>query len=95
MLEALWSKWDANNSLSAAELRLAIGCFSLEEGRLPDSLEDLVPRYLESIPLDEFTGEPFGYSREEETLYEEHQNSDPDWPTPGRSWSLRRWRGAR
>lgn len=40
---------------------LALRCYHLEHGRLPDSLEELAPAYFDEVPLDPFTEEPFGY----------------------------------
>ncbi|MEM7413615.1 MAG: hypothetical protein AAF430_25505 [Myxococcota bacterium] len=38
-------------------------------GRLPDSLEDLVPRYLPATPKDHFDGRPLRYSAGSRTVY--------------------------
>ena len=40
---------------------LAIDEYRLERGHLPESLAELVPRYLPSIPLDPFSGQPLVY----------------------------------
>jgi hypothetical protein len=40
---------------------LAIEGWALEYGALPDTLEQLVPDWLDSIPLDPVTGKPFQY----------------------------------
>lgn len=47
-------------------LRVALGIawFRAEKGRLPATLEDLVPRYLESVPLDPKQGLPLKYDGE-------------------------------
>jgi hypothetical protein len=46
-----------------AALALATRLFSLDYGRFPTRLDELVPAYLPSLPVDPFspTGEPFGY----------------------------------
>ena len=49
-----------------AELRLnrlflALRCYQLEHGRLPESLDELVPEYFDQVPLDPFSEEPFRY----------------------------------
>ena len=43
---------------------LALRCHQLEQGRLPASLDELVPAYFDRVPVDPFTGEPFGYDPE-------------------------------
>ena len=47
-------------------LRVALGIawFRAERGRLPATLADLVPRYLESVPLDPKGGQPLKYDGE-------------------------------
>ena len=53
----------------AGRLLLAARAYLLERGVLPESLEDLVPRYLPEIPIDAFDGKPFKYSRKKGVLY--------------------------
>jgi hypothetical protein len=43
------------------QVYLALRCYQLEHGRLPEKLDALAPEYLKAIPLDPFTGKPFGY----------------------------------
>ncbi len=43
------------------QLYLALRCYQIDHGKLPTSLGALAPQYLDSCPLDPFTGEPFGY----------------------------------
>src|ERR1700722_845219 len=40
---------------------LAVRCYQTEQGRLPPSLEQLVPMYLQQVPLDPFSGRPIIY----------------------------------
>lgn len=44
--------------LRAARAALAAERFRLDAGRLPESLDELVPRYLEAVPIDPFDGGP-------------------------------------
>ncbi len=39
-----------------ARMRAAIAAFHREEGRYPRTLEELVPKYLPSVPVDPATG---------------------------------------
>jgi hypothetical protein len=47
--------------LRLTQLFIALRCYQLEHGRLPDSLDALAPQYLKVVPMDPFTGKPFGY----------------------------------
>ena len=58
---------DAN--LAATKLIIACHLFQRETGRKPQSLEELVPTYLPSIPLDPFDGKPFRYNPEKGVVY--------------------------
>lgn len=60
--------------LRACQLKLALRLYQAENGELPAGLDALVPRYLQSIPLDPFSGQPLRYrcSRGEWI----------DWPQP-------------
>ncbi|MEO8427574.1 MAG: hypothetical protein ABI651_10735 [Verrucomicrobiota bacterium] len=53
---------------SAAYLRLflcgmAVRAFYLEQGTYPTNLADLVPIYLDAVPLDQFSGKPLHYRK--------------------------------
>jgi hypothetical protein len=49
----------ARERLLTAEL--AVRCYQSEQGRLPQSLEQLVPKYLQQVPSDPFSGRPVIY----------------------------------
>jgi len=55
--------------LAATRALLAIAAYRAEKGALPDSLEALVPAYLEALPLDPYTGKSFLYSASKMILY--------------------------
>ncbi len=52
--------------LRSARCALAVDQYRMEKGRWPDGLGDLVPEYLESVPLDPFTGDPLLYRATDE-----------------------------
>lgn len=56
-------------SLSGARILLALKCFQLDRGHLPESLHDLVPDYLSEIPRDPFDGRPLRYSPVKKIIY--------------------------
>jgi len=62
-------KCNENVNVAATQLVLALGAFERENGHLPASLDELVPRYLESVPLDDFDGKPMRYSRKARIVY--------------------------
>ena len=51
------------------QLIIALKAYKVENGRLPEKIEDLVPEYLKALPLDEFDGKPLRYSREKQVVY--------------------------
>lgn len=53
---------------------LAIASYELDNGELPDSLEQLQPNYLDEIPEDIFNGETLGYSKQQHWLYASGMN---------------------
>ena len=36
---------------------------------MPETLDELVPEYFESVPLDDFDGKPMKYSKEKRVVY--------------------------
>ena len=56
-------------SARSARVALAVERFRLEHGALPDSLDALVPRYIDAIPEDPFTGKPLLYRKLEPAGY--------------------------
>jgi len=56
-------------NLGATRALLALKAYKKEKGALPDSLEALVPEYLEAIPLDDLDGKPLRYDSEKKELY--------------------------
>jgi hypothetical protein len=53
--------WTAK--LLCADTALAVEGYRLAKGRLPDTLQELVPDFLERIALDPFDGQPLRYRR--------------------------------
>lgn len=55
--------------LRCAETAMAIEQYRLAQDELPESLEELVPVFMEAVPLEPFDGEPLRYIRHEEGGY--------------------------
>lgn len=71
---------------------LAMRVFEMEKGRLPETLEELVPEYLDAVPADDFDGEPLRYDPEKRIIYSVGENLLDDGgftPDEAREW----WQG--
>ena len=52
--------------LEAAKLYVAVCRFKKENGQLPESLDEVTPRYIDALPMDPFTDGPFVYGKTED-----------------------------
>jgi hypothetical protein len=52
-----------------AGIACAIERFKLAKGKLPESLDDLVPQFIEKLPHDIITGQPLKYKRTNDEQY--------------------------
>jgi len=50
-------------TIRATDAALAVEQFSRKNGSLPETLDELVPEFLDEVPLDPFDGKPLRYSR--------------------------------
>jgi hypothetical protein len=71
----LMTRWQGWRSIQRAEMRhnrvaahvrlltaeLAVRCYQSEQGRAPSVLEQLVPKYLQRVPIDPFNDRPVTY----------------------------------
>ena len=55
--------------LSATRLLIALKCYKMRTGKLPQTLDALVPDYIDKIPADNFDGQPMRYSAEKKLIY--------------------------
>jgi len=69
MERAHLAKCRENVTVAATRLLFALKAYELEKGKLPDSLDELVPDYIKAIPLDDMDGKPMRYSREKKIVY--------------------------
>ncbi len=65
-LRSVESKVTAIAELRLTRLHRALRIYHLEQGELPETLDALVPDYMDEVPLDPFTHEAFLYEREAE-----------------------------
>ena len=55
--------------ITATKIVLALRCYKNDHGGLPKTLDELVPEYLDSVPIDSFDGKPMRYSKEKKIIY--------------------------
>ncbi|MDF3129658.1 hypothetical protein P0Y35_10675 [Kiritimatiellaeota bacterium B1221] len=67
-MDLMASSW-MGQKLILFKTQIALQRYHLDHGQLPESLSQLVPRYLTQRPLDPFTGEDITYFREKQFLY--------------------------
>src|SRR5207237_7452379 len=76
----------------ADKLKLALLLFEAEKGRLPASLDELVPDFLPAVPLDPFSGQRFHYrvSRGEKFQPQRRTDRPEQDVSPGQAifWSV-------
>ena len=51
------------SKIEMAQIAIAISIYRKEKGDLPDTIQQLVPEYLEVIPVEDATGEPYEMSK--------------------------------
>jgi hypothetical protein len=61
--EPQWKRHAALNAM--LRIDLAIHMFQRDQGRLPETLDELAPAYVNKLPLDPFSGQPFRYEPQE------------------------------
>jgi hypothetical protein len=66
---ALEQKCRANVDLAATRILLALKAYKLEKGKLPATLAELAPEYLDSVPLDDFDGQPMRSNAARRVVY--------------------------
>jgi hypothetical protein len=75
---ALQQKCRASFDIGATRILLALKAYKLEKGRLPATLAELVPEYLDSVPLDDYDGKPMRYNVAKRVVYSVGKNLKDD-----------------
>ena len=67
-------------TIQAADAGIAVELYRRENGKLPTSLNDLVPKFLPSVPIDPINGKPMLYKADENgfTIYSVGNNGIDD-----------------
>lgn len=58
-----------NVEVAGTRLLIAARAFAADSGRLPEDLADLVPRYIGSVPADDYDGRPMRYNPGKKVIY--------------------------
>ena len=58
-----------NVDVNATQLLLALKIYKTRNGKLPESLSELVPELFPQVPIDDFDGQPFRYSPDKKLIY--------------------------
>ncbi len=74
----LQGKCAYNTRLDGIRLRMAVLGYKHRYGELPESLSALAPEFIESLPVDAYSGQPFYYSRKRQVLYSVSRNLTND-----------------
>ena len=62
-------KCQTNVEVAVTRTLLAMKAYKLDKGRLPETLEQLVPEYLDAVPIDDFDGKPIHYNPAKRIIY--------------------------
>ncbi|MDO8529140.1 MAG: hypothetical protein Q7S18_00530 [bacterium] len=62
-------KFQESFSVKETQLLLALKAYKQDTGNLPDSLDNLIPKYIPEIPQDPFDGKTIKYSPEKKIIY--------------------------
>jgi hypothetical protein len=54
---------------TATELLVALKIYKMQNGKLPESLSELVPEFFPQVPIDDFDGKSFRYLPEKKIIY--------------------------
>lgn len=66
---AIYKMHELNFELEAVKTILALKAYKQSNGDLPESLSDLVPKYLNSVPKDPIDGKDIKYSKSKKIVY--------------------------
>lgn len=86
----LESKVRADLRVSATAVLVGIRRYEIDRGSLPDTMEDLIPAYIDSAPIDPYDGQPLRYIADDQIIYSvgkdgEDAGGSATWLTDGRS----------
>jgi hypothetical protein len=77
-LSMLAKQKQSSCALQATRVILALRAFQLKHGTLPETLNALVPEFLDKVPADDFNGQPLHYSASKKIVYSVGKNLKDD-----------------
>ena len=86
MSGVIYKKCDEDFQISVNQILLAIKAYRLDHGDHPSSLDELVPRYLSSVPSDPFGDQQIRYDNSKKILYSVGQGGVDVGGSVGEDW---------
>jgi hypothetical protein len=80
------SRCKQNLFLNVTKTMLGVKSYKNDYGKYPDSLDDLVPTYLPSVPIDPFDENPIRYSPEKKIIYSVGEDMEDLGGSSGDDW---------
>lgn len=68
-IEIILRRCSYDNIIRGTRVVLALRLYERVNGRLPETLDELVPKFIEAIPTDGFDGKPLRYSKERRLVW--------------------------
>lgn len=75
--------------IGATQLIMSIRAFKNDTSTLPNNLNELVPKYISSIPLDPYDKQPLRYSKEKKIIYSVGTSTEDVGGSDGSSWQMK------
>jgi len=72
--------------VGATQAMIALKAYQLDNGNLPTTLDELVPKYLTAVPTDAFDGKPLRYSQEKKIIYSVGEDLKDSGGSTGDNW---------
>ena len=95
MMIALWDsrdilkrKCEEDFSARGTKLLIAMRAYQIEKGKIPASLDELIPEYISEAPEDPFDGNPIRYSAEKKIIYSVGSNLKDEGGSEREDWRI-------
>jgi len=84
----LQRKCEEDFSIAGTSILLVLRAYQIEKGKLPNSLEELIPEYFSKIPKDSFDGKPIRYSIKKKIIYSVGKDLIDVGGSEGENWQI-------
>ena len=86
--DSLFAKrFEENFSAKGTQLLLALKAYKQDNDNLPNSLNDLIPKYIPALIQDPFDGKTIRYSANDKIIYSVGKDLTDDGGNMGNTWS--------